>query len=233
MDNYLYLLINMTSILIPFIFSFYPKTSFFTTWKKLFPGYIIMTAIYLIWDIIFTRMGIWGFNDDYLIGVNILFLPLEEWLFFICIPFASLFIHYNKIKLQPKWRLSESKAKLVVTIIIVLLLILLILNFGKLYTTITFISSITILILVLVRNISLLQDFLVSYAFILIPFFIINGILTGSFIVDQVVWYNNMHNMGIRIGTIPFEDIFYGMTLFLGTLFLSDELKGPVNHQSK
>ena len=233
MDNYLYLLINITSILIPFIFSFYPKTKFFPTWKKLFPGFIIMTTIYLIWDIIFTRMGIWGFNDDYLIGVNILFLPLEEWLFFICIPFASLFIHYNKIKLQPKWRLSESKAKLVVTIIIVLLLILLILNFGKLYTTITFISSITILILVLVRNISLLQDFLVSYAFILIPFFIINGILTGSFIVDQVVWYNNMHNMGIRIGTIPFEDIFYGMTLLLGTLFLSSELKGPVNHQSK
>ena len=112
-------------------------------------------------------------------------------------------------------------------------MILLILNFGKLYTTITFISSIAILILVLVRNISLLQDFLVSYAFILIPFFIVNGILTGSFIVEQVVWYNNMHNMGIRIGTIPFEDIFYGMTLLLGTLFLSSELKGPVNHQSK
>ena len=67
MDNYLYLLINITSILIPFIFSFYHKTSFFPIWKKLFPGYIIMTTIYLIWDIIFTRMGIWGFNDQYLI----------------------------------------------------------------------------------------------------------------------------------------------------------------------
>ena len=91
MDNYLYLLINMTSILIPFIFSFYPKTSFFTTWKKLFPGYIIMTAIYLIWDIIFTRMGIWGFNDDYLIGIKIFFLPnrvsiniFPYYFFFIC-----------------------------------------------------------------------------------------------------------------------------------------------------
>ena len=233
MDNYLYLLINITSIIIPFIFSFYPRTEFISTWKKIFPSLIIMNGIYLIWDIIFTRIGVWGFNEDYLIGFTILSLPFEEWLFFICIPFASLFIHYNKIKLQPKWRLSESKAKLVVTIIIVLLLILLILNFGKLYTTITFISSIAILILVLVRNISLLQDFLVSYAFILIPFFIVNGILTGSFIVEQVVWYNNMHNMGIRIGTIPFEDIFYGMTLLLGTLFLSSELKGPVNHQSK
>ena len=65
MDNYLYLLINITSIFIPFVYSFYPKTNFFSTWKKLFPGFIIMTTIYLIWDIIFTRMGIWVFNDDY------------------------------------------------------------------------------------------------------------------------------------------------------------------------
>ena len=129
MDNYLYLLINITSIIIPFIFSFYPRTEFISTWKKIFPSLIIMNGIYLIWDIIFTRIGVWGFNEDYLIGFTILSLPFEEWLFFICIPFASLFIHYNKIKLQPKWRLSESKTKLVATIIIVLLMILLILNF--------------------------------------------------------------------------------------------------------
>ena len=233
MDNYLYLLINITSILIPFIFSFYHKTSFFPIWKKLFPGYIIMTTIYLIWDIIFTRMGIWGFNDQYLIGFNILFLPLEEWLFFLCIPFASLFIHYNKIKLNPKLRLSESKSRLTVKIIIGLLLFILFQNFGKLYTTITFTFTILLLTLVMYKNISLLQDFLVSYVFILIPFFIVNGILTGSFIIDQIVWYNNDHNMGIRIGTIPFEDIFYGMTLFLGTIFLADQFTGSLTNQSK
>ena len=106
-------------------------------------------------------------------------------------------------------------------------------NFGKLYTTTTFITTIILLILVMDKNISLLQDFLVSYTFILIPFFIINGILTGSFIVDQIVWYNNDHNMGIRIGTIPFEDIFYGMTLFLGTIYLAEKINGTINNHSK
>ena len=130
-------------------------------------------------------------------------------------------------------RLSESKSRLTVKIIIGLLLFILFQNFGKLYTTITFTFTILLLTLVMYKNISLLQDFLVSYVFILIPFFIVNGILTGSFIIDQIVWYNNDHNMGIRIGTIPFEDIFYGMTLFLGTIFLADHFNGSLTNQSK
>ena len=39
--------------------------------------------------------------------------------------------------------------------------------------------------------------------------------------------------MGIRIGTIPFEDIFYGMTLFLGTIYLAEKINGTINNHSK
>ena len=95
-------------------------------------------------------------------------------------------------------------------------------NLGKLYTNCCFLITIVILLWVLINKIELLQTFFISYLFILIPFFIINGILTGTYIIDEVVWYNNDHNMGIRLGTIPFEDIFYGFTLLLGIIFTSD-----------
>ena len=67
-----------------------------------------------------------------------------------------------------------------------------------------------------------------SYCFTLIFFFIVNGILTGSCIEEPVVWYNNNQNLGIRIGTIPVEDIFYGFLLIALTIQLFEFLNAKI-----
>jgi len=70
-----------------------------------------------------------------------------------------------------------------------------------------------------------LPRFYESYIIALLPFFLKNGILTGSFLESQVVWYNNEENLGMRLGTIPFEDVFYGMLLILGIVYFYEKFE--------
>ena len=59
----------------------------------------------------------------------------------------------------------------------------------------------------------------------LIPFFIVNGVLTGTGIEGNIVWYNDDQNLGIRLGTIPIEDTAYAFSLILMNLFLFYKFK--------
>ena len=71
----------------------------------------------------------------------------------------------------------------------------------------------------------MLSRFYITYLVILIPFFLVNGILTGSFIEDEVVWYNVSEITGFRIFTVPFEDIMYGFSLIFLNLMLMEKFE--------
>src|SRR5690606_34954881 len=91
---YTYLLINFFTIIICFIFSFHPKIKFNLYFKPFIILAIIVAIPFIIGDAIFTKMGVWWFNYDYVLGFKLLNLPLEEILFFICIPFSCIYTYY-------------------------------------------------------------------------------------------------------------------------------------------
>jgi lycopene cyclase domain-containing protein len=70
-----------------------------------------------------------------------------------------------------------------------------------------------------------MNNYYCTFLVILIPFILINAILTGSFIAEPVVWYDNTENLGIRILTIPIEDFGYAFSLVLFNLLLRNKLK--------
>ena len=225
MDNYLYLIINFSAFALPLALSFENKVNYFNRFLSLAPGFLLTFLLFIIWDVFFTKWGIWGFNKTYLIGKDLFGLPFEEWLFFICIPYSSLFIHFCKEALTPQLKLSVVVTKFAAYALIFFLLTTSFLNLDNYYTASALSLAAILIGISYLRLPELLGSFLVSYIFILIPFFIINGILTGSFILNEIVWYNDSHNLGLRIGTIPFEDIFYGFSLLFLPLYIDQEIR--------
>jgi lycopene cyclase domain-containing protein len=217
--KYLYLLLNTLTIVPTLVLSFDKKVAYYKRWKYLFPAMAVMASLFIVWDVWFTSIEVWGFNPRYLSGIDIINLPLEEWLFFITIPYASVFIYDCMKAYFPSLNPYGSGIKIAYILSLVLLVIGLV-HFDKWYTSITFISLSALLLILARREVPYLGRFFISYLIVLVPFFVVNGILTGSWIQDQVVWYDNTNNLTIRLGTIPLEDIFYGMLLILGNVMI-------------
>ena len=69
-----------------------------------------------------------------------------------------------------------------------------------------------------------LPAYMTAYLFSNIPFILVNGILTGSFGLKEVVWYNDAENLGSRLQEVAFyhwtqinipDDFVYSFTLLL------------------
>ena len=185
---------------------------------------MLTMGVFIPWDVIFTINGVWGFNSDYFLGVEILSLPFEEWFFFLCIPFACVFTHYAVLLYFPNLKLKKVTTKAISISLVLILFVLALVNYDKWYTLVNFSLAIPLTWLVYKYNPQLLQHFLLTFLVMLIPFFIVNGVLTGSWIDNQVVWYNDAENLGIRIGTIPVEDSIYAYSMILMNLFFFEYL---------
>lgn len=213
--NYIYLWVNLLTIIPPLLLTFHPLLILQKRWSSLWPAILLVAAIFILLDMLYTSYGIWGFNNSYLLGIQIGNLPLEEVLFFICIPYACIF-SYHCLNTQVK---NDYFKKIEIPISLTLLLFsasMLVIYFHKWYTFFAF-SSVLILVFLLqfVFRVKWLSRFYFAYLILQVPFLIVNGILTGTGLQQPIVWYNEAHIIGLRILTIPFEDVFYGMAMLL------------------
>ena len=219
----LYLTLELCSVAVPLILSFDKKVAFYKHWKTLFPAIITAGVIFISADILFTEHGVWGFNCRYHSDIIPAGIPLEEWLFFIIIPYASIFTHYVIISYFPNTFLSDRTTRIITFILIACLSVLIVIFHKRIYTAFYSAFMIILLLVSFFDRSRLLNRFYVTWLVILIPFFLVNGILTGSFIQGEVVWYNESAISGFRIFTVPFEDIMYGFSLIFLILLLMEK----------
>jgi len=202
----------------PLALSFDKQVHYFEKWKWAILSAIIVAIPYLIWDEIFTQHGFWGFNQDYLLGVYLGNLPIEEVSFFIVVPFACTFIyacvrHYFKTVNLKTFNL-----------IFYILFFAFMIWVGEVgvkgwYSRIAISLGLILSLFLFIQR----EKFVfipLTFTFSMIPFLFMNGILTGSFIEEPIVWYNSNEFSNLRINTIPCEDVVYGFGLIVLNILL-------------
>ncbi len=214
----LYLLLDLATFIMPAALSFDRKVQFFKQWKSVFISSLVVGIPFLVWDILFTHHGVWGFNPDYLTGIYIVNLPLEEVLFFIVVPFACAFIYaccryYFRAQSFPYLNRGMMIA---IPIYAGMLLFI----GGGIYTEVVTISAFFVWVVAMINR--QFKYLFVAFLLSLIPFLLVNGILTGSLSESPVVWYSNWGITGLRIRTIPFEDVLYSFSLIVPTILLHE-----------
>lgn len=215
------------TLFVPLVRSFEPRIAYYKSFSSLFKSIGLTMLLFIPWDVAFTSIGIWGFTPEYLSGIYLFDLPLGEWLFFILVPFSCVFIYRVLNYFWPDSGAWDARAKQLGQYLIWLSLGVAILSWGKWYTVSAFgVLALLFLYFVQVAKVEWLGRFFRAYAVILIPFLLINGVLTGAGLESEVVWYNEDHYTGYRLYTIPLDDVFYGMALILMNIGLYEYFEG-------
>jgi lycopene cyclase domain-containing protein len=163
---------------------------------------------FLLWDMFVTGTH-WHFNPEYVSGIKIINLPIEEILFFITVPFACLFTWEMIIR-----RVKEKPIDLHGLRLLLYLALpagIYFFSIGKRYTglTLSFIFLANLVDQFLKTNLLFDRRFYFYLLLIVIFTLIFNGYLTWR----PVVTYGVDYQLDFRIITIPVEDFFYGISL--------------------
>ncbi len=219
MMAYTYSAILFFTVIICFIASYDKRIYFNRHFGEFLKSAIIVAIPFIAWDIWFTAKGVWWFNTDYTLGIVLAGLPIEEWLFFICIPFSCIFTYFCFEKFFRLGWLSGFNS-LIVFISVVICSVMALLHYDKIYTLITAIATLTTLIYLhfIVRAEWIGKASLV-FTVLMLGFLPVNGVLTGTGLESPIVNYNPRDFLGVRILTIPIEDAVYGYTQFLLVLY--------------
>ncbi len=221
--KYEYLLFNFVVVAGPIAAQFNRQIRHISRWKlKLLTNGIVMIP-YVIWDVLVTGSH-WRFNATYTLDLRLLGLPIEEWLFFITVPFGCLLVWETLPQLNATTQVKFFRH--VRTILYMALpLAVWIFSTGKQYTG---------LVLFCVGLVGL-ADMLLSINLFLRPktylyLVVVSGLIllfNGYLTARPVVLYGEAYQIGYRILSIPVEDFGYGFTLMLFNAILYEKLRTP------
>ena len=222
--RYLYWWLHGFTIVPILVFSYILRLPYLQHLSVLLKAIFIIAVPFWIWDVYVTWLGVWGFNSSYTTGL-ILNLPLEEWLFFVSIPFACLFIYESLAYYGVRDWLGGIEKPLTGGLAVLFILVGF-WKWGLSYTSPTFLlAGFFALYHYIYMSGRYRGRFYLSFLISMIPFVIVDGILTGSGLAHPIVLYNPDEFMGIRLLTIPLEDMVYCFLMLFSIVSVYEAIK--------
>lgn len=219
MMQYTYLLILFFTVVICFVASFDKRLRFDREFVPFLKASALVGLFFIAWDVWFTSRGVWWFDTKYTLGLIVAGLPVEEWLFFIFIPFSCVFTYFCIDKLFKLQHFSAFN-NIVVFVSIIICAVVALRYTDRIYTLVTAVVTIlTLLVFHFVLRIQWITQASLVFSLLMLGFLPVNGILTGTGLESPIVNYNPADFIGIRVLTIPVEDAVYGYTQFLLVLY--------------
>jgi len=214
--KYEYLIFNFIVILGPIVFSFDQKVRYVKKWGYSLRAVFMALIPFILWDMAVAGRH-WWFNENLTLNKTLLGLPPGEWLFFITVPFASLFV-WEIIAVFKENHKINFIIYLNIFVTFLLPLSIYLFYIGKEYTGLVLFSLFIIFILdVLLKTRLFYQKRVYLYLAIYLGLvFIFNSYLTAR----PLVLYNEDTMLNIRLFTIPIEDFGFGLShIMLSTIF--------------
>lgn len=211
-QNLSYLLLLLVYLIIPVVLSTQKRVPFTFHLRYILPAIVFAGAIFVMWDIRFTEMNIWTFNPAFLSGIELLSLPIEEWLSFVIIPLSATYIYeWLKIRFEEFERPNGF-----VALSLVLLAITAVLAYvyrSSMFSFFTFFLSAIYLGYTVFRNRfkKYYTKFYLAFAVSMLPFTLVSSVLNRL----PVVSYNSEHVIGVSVFGVPVEKFAYLYLLLL------------------
>jgi len=220
--NFIYISSLLIVFIVPIVWEIRKPTGFSGNLKYLFPAIAFSSAIYIIWDLRFEEKSIWVFNPEFLSGISLFNLPVEEWMYFLVMPYLGVYIYEFVNDRFPKFEYPN-------TFLAVSLILLVIFGAVAYFSRQILYPFFTFFLLSIYLGYTIFRNrfkkhytkFYLAYLILLVPFILINGIITAL----PVVEYNPVHTFGIGLYTIPIENFASLFLLFIINVTIYEYLK--------
>lgn len=230
MKQFSYLLIEFSTVIVCFVKSFDRKIRFNTHFGPFLLAAALVAVPFITWDILFTARGIWWFNPDYTIGLSIAGLPVEEYLFFICIPFSCVFT-YCCFQKFIRLTVADAFGNIIVFVSVIVFCVTALHYQQRTYTLVaSTVAAGTLIFLHLIARVNWIGSASSVFVVLMLGLLPVNGALTGTGLDAPIVHYNKDEIIGIRLLTFRVEDIVYGYTHFLLVLYCFKKFQ-PSQHR--